>query len=166
MRALYLLRHAKSDRSDATLADFDRPLSERGRRDARRIGARFAARAAPELVLYSPARRTMETWEIVRGVLGTPARAAPREAIYLAPPETLLATIRGVEDAASPLLLIGHNPGVHMLALSLIGAPAGRLDAKYPTGGLATIVFEAERWADVGERTGSLESFVAPRDLA
>lgn len=165
LRKLYVLRHAKSDRPDGTLADFDRRLSERGRRDAQRIGAWLAAREPPGRVVCSPARRTVETWEIVRDVLASPVPAMLCEAIYLASPEALLATIRSTEETVSPLMLIGHNPGVHMLALSLIDAPEGHLRTKYPTGGLATIVLKAASWADVEKGSGSIEDFVAPRDL-
>lgn len=166
MRRVYLLRHAKSDWTDPHLADFDRPLSGRGRRDAARIGACLARREAPPgLVLCSSARRAAETWEIVGRDLGPPPRVALRGDLYLAAPEDLLAAVQGADAAASALILVGHNPGIHALALSLAAAPAGRLEEKYPTGGLAEFVFPADRWADVAAGAGALRGFVVPRDL-
>ncbi len=170
MRRLYLLRHAKSDWSDGILEDFDRPLSERGRRDAPLIGAYLAACAAsPGLVLCSSARRTVQTWDLIGRRLDGAPRCELREDLYLATPDRIIAAIRSVDEAADSMMLIGHNPGIHAAAVSLAAAGTDRLVSrmrlKYPTGALAVIDFETARWGDIGPRAGSLESFVRPKDL-
>ena len=149
MKRLCLLRHAKSDRSDPAAADFDRGLSPRGREAAPAIG-RYLRRQklVPDFVLCSSARRARETWELAEHALQADIQV----------PETV-----------GTALLVGHNPGFHVLALQLVGsgdaAARARLHAKYPTAALAVIDFEAPRWRDLAEGEGMLERFVAPRDL-
>lgn len=167
MRRLLLLRHAKSDRP-AGIPDLDRPLDDRGREAAPRMGAYLASEGLhPDLALISPARRTRETWEAVAAALGAvPSEIVPT--IYEAPPEALLAAIRARPDAAGTLILVGHNPGLETLADSLVaGGPRearDRMAKGFPTASLAVIVFEAEDWRAVG-RNGRLERFIRPKDL-
>ncbi len=166
-----LLRHAKSDWSAAGQPDHARPLAARGRKTAPAIG-RYMAREGliPAAVRVSNARRTRETWELVRAALGPAAPDAvydPR--IYDASPATLLGVIWEAGADAHPLLLVGHNPGLHELARRLTadarGNPNLALAAKFPTAALAVIDFPLERWSDVGAGRGRLERFVTPRSL-
>lgn len=170
MRTLYLLRHAKSDWSDAAAADIDRPLAARGRAAAPAVGAYMRAHGlAPSLVLCSPARRTRETWDLVAATLDAAPAVEFPDALYLASEVALLATARAAPDRHESVLLIGHNPGMQEFATSLSGAgkpkALRRVADKFPTGGLAVISFEAARWADVAPGRGRLERFVRPRDL-
>ena len=118
---LWLMRHAKSDWDDPTLADHARPLSRRGRRAAARLGGWLVAEGAhPDEVIASDARRTRETWARVAAAarpLGTAAlRLEPR--LYLAPPETMAEVLGGA--AGRGVLLIGHNPGIgHVIGTDL-----------------------------------------------
>ena len=163
-----LLRHAKSAWPDG-IADHDRPLAARGQEAAPRIGAYLAEEQLfPDLVLVSPARRTRETWDLVREKLGeAPARFDPR--IYEAPAARLLTIVQEVEDEARALLMIGHNPGFEDLARLLVGQgdryAFARLAQKYPTAGLAVIDFAVEAWREVSRRSGRLDRFVTPKAL-
>lgn len=168
MRRLMLLRHAKSAWPGGT-ADIDRPLAPRGREAAPRM-ARYIAEEVllPDLVLVSPARRTQETWELVRAAAGdAPVRTEPR--IYEAPPGRLLEVVQEVEPEVRTLLLIGHNPGFEGLARLLVGHgdryAFARLTQKYPTAGLAVIDCPVESWRDVEPRSGRLDRFVTPKTL-
>jgi phosphohistidine phosphatase len=168
MHQLLLLRHAKSSRDDPRLADRDRPLSSRGHRDA--AAMRTAMRdlgLAPDLVLVSPSRRTMETLEGLEPWDDAPL-IEPVEALYLANPEQLLAVLHEVTETVRSVLLIAHNPGLHELTLALAGsAPADverRVRAKFPTGALAEFTASA-LWGDIGRRTTSLVRFVTPAEL-
>jgi phosphohistidine phosphatase len=168
MRRLMLLRHAKSAWPDGT-SDSDRPLAARGKEAAPRMGAYLAdEQLFPDLALVSPARRTRETWDLVRAKLGdAPARFEPR--IYEAPAERLLTIVQEVERPVRTLLMIGHNPGFEDLARLLIGHgdryAFARLAEKYPTAGLAVIDFATESWRDVAPRSGRLDGFVTPKSL-
>ena len=167
MRRLMLLRHGKAT-PDAT-KDMDRPLAACGREAVPRIAAHLAAEQLfPDLALVSPARRARETWELVEPALG-PVRARFEPLIYEAPPERLLAVIRGVEPAIHTLLLVGHNPGFEDLARLLVGHgdryASARMAKKYPTAGLAVIDFDIEDWAAVKPGSGRLDRFVTPKSL-
>ena len=170
MRTLYLLRHAKSDWGEPGLDDFDRPLAARGRR-ARAAVAEWmnANECAPGFVLCSTARRAAETWSLVSEVLDTAPEVAMSEELYLASPQRLLDLAREIPDRHASAMMIGHNPGCHLLAAALAGeGPADLLDrlaAAYPTGALAGIDFDAASWTDVRPGAGRLDCFVRPRAL-
>lgn len=169
MRCLYLLRHAKSSWDDVSLADPDRPLAKRGREAAPRMAEWMKAEAvAPDLVLLSDARRVTETWDLVRSYLGSPP-ARTDNALYMAPPETMLAMLRGLDDAVENVMVIGHNPGLEQLALMLAGdekkKALKRLREKFPTAALAVLRFDVDGWSDIARGGARLERFVRPKDL-
>jgi phosphohistidine phosphatase len=122
MRQLLLLRHAKSSWDNKAMPDEDRPLSPRGRRAA--AAMRQAMRElglAPDMVMLSPSRRTRETLEALEPWDDAPL-IEPMEVLYLATVGQLLAVLRGVPETVRSVLLIGHNPGMHELAVRLVGA--------------------------------------------
>jgi phosphohistidine phosphatase len=161
MRRLMLLRHAKSHWPTG-VADRDRPLAARGREAAPVMGRYLADELLlPDLVLVSPAKRTVETWEMVAPMLPEkpPTQYEPR--IY--------EVVQEVEGDVRTLLLIGHNPGFEELAHLLTGHgdryAAARMSQKYPTCGLAVIDFATEHWYAVAAREGRLDRFVTPGSL-
>ncbi|GJE29234.1 SixA phosphatase family protein [Methylobacterium organophilum] len=170
MRRLILLRHAKSDHPPG-VADLDRPLDARGRRDGPRIGAVLAADGlVPAHVFVSPARRTQETWALVREHLGS-LEAETVPSIYEAAASRLLAAIHSAPDRAGSLMMIGHNPGFQKLGLSLAGTgepeALATLRDNLPTAAVAVIDFpEAESWEAVAPGTGRLVRLILPRTLA
>jgi phosphohistidine phosphatase len=162
-----LLRHAKSSWAEPGLRDHDRPLNERGRRAAMAMGAYLRTEGlVPELVLCSSARRTSETLALLE--LPGWVAIAVEHALYLAPPAAVLARLREVDDSVGRLMVIGHNPTMHALALELVGsgepAALARLAEKYPTGALAVLRVNGD-WADLDRRGGHLERFITPRAL-
>jgi len=168
MKTLTLLRHAKSGWDAPAARDFDRTLNARGRKAARAMGREMKRLGLDfDLVLASPAARVTETLtELAQGYGGAVATEFD-EHIYLASPETLVEIVRAADDAYARLLIVGHNPGMERLALLLAqeGALRDSIAAKYPTGALAELRFEAARWRDVTAGTGRLERFIRPRDL-
>jgi phosphohistidine phosphatase len=168
MKSLTLLRHAKSTWDDPVARDFDRPLNRRGRKAARRIGEEMRTLGLEfDAVLASPALRVRETLAEVEAGYGRPLAARWQDDVYLASAQTLVELVRGADDGARRLLLVGHNPGMECLALALSRKSRLREDVavKYPTGTLAELVFDVERWRDVGPGAGRLERFIRPRDL-
>ena len=154
MSRLYLLRHAKSSWKDASLDDHDRPLAPRGKRASKAIGRYLRDRdVTPELVLCSSAKRARQTLERL-GPAGLDARIEPE--LYGAGSNTLLARLREVPDEVASVMLIGHNPGMQQLALTLAG-----LDDKFPTAALATL--ECPAWSTLEH--AELIDYVRPRDL-
>ncbi len=142
---LLLLRHARAvtaqeDGSDAS--DRTRTLSPGGRVDAGALGERLRQRAlAPVQALVSPSLRTRETFELLRPFASAEPRSTFPDALYLATPRTLLAMLREREEARGSLMLVGHNPGLHELALLLTGGHE-LLQAGFPTCTLALLGFE------------------------
>lgn len=172
MKRLLLLRHAKSSWSDPRQADFDRPLNPRGRKACERLGPFLGAQVRPPaLVLCSPALRTRETWERIAPATGWDAPLRHARGVYAASTTALrelLSELGDAEDAAS-VLIIGHNPALQDLAVSLIGR--GRADLiekladKLPTGGLVEMEADIGAWADLRPGCARLLRFVTPRRL-
>lgn len=166
MHTLYLLRHAKSSWADPTISDPERPLATRGRRDAKRI-ARHMRRLGcePELVLCSSAVRTRETLELVRPVVGA-STVVLEDELYAASSDQLLARIHLVPDAVASVMVIGHNPGLHQLAVALASASdeLERLEEKFPTAALATLAV-ATSWSRLGPADATLSAYVVPKQL-
>jgi phosphohistidine phosphatase len=166
VHALYLLRHAKSSWADPTLADRERPLAQRGRRDAKRVAQHLRRLGCePELVLCSSAARTRETVELMRPALGG-STVMLEEELYAASADELLARIRLVPDPVASVMLIGHNPGLHQLALALASAgdELERLEAKFPTAALATLAF-SKSWSRLAPAEATLAAYVVPKQL-
>jgi phosphohistidine phosphatase len=161
-RRLYLLRHAKSSWDDPALADRERPLNERGRRAAVLVAGHLEReRIEPELIVCSPARRTLETLERVEGSLGDPLVELD-ERLYAADADELLDRLRELPDDVESVMLIGHNPGIHDLARLLTGSDD--LSRKFPTAALATLSFDAS-WPELSPATADLAGFVRPKQL-
>jgi phosphohistidine phosphatase len=119
----------------------------------------------PELVLCSSATRTRETLELLWPAVGG-STVMLEEELYAASVDELLARIRRVPDAVASVLLIGHNPGLHELALALAstGDELERLEAKFPTAALATLVLE-KNWSRLTPADATLAAYVVPKQL-
>jgi phosphohistidine phosphatase len=169
VKRLSVLRHAKSSWEEPNLDDFDRPLNERGRTAARRIGRELKQRKIGfDLCLASPAGRVRETLDGVAQGYGDfrfEVRFEPR--IYAATTEALLDLIRGISEEVESPLIVGHNPGLHELLLRLTssGDLRRRVEAKLPTAAFATIELPAKRWADVMAGTGKIVELILPKEI-
>jgi len=162
---LILIRHTKSDWDDPAVEDHDRPLNERGRLSAPRIGAFLAARGfVPDAVLCSTALRTRQTWDGIAAQLPGGLDPIYRRSLYLAEPETLLASIRDCDVAC--LAVVAHNPGIGALAGALARSrPAHPQFDLYPTGATLVLGFDGAHLADVMPGGGRVVDFVVPREL-
>ncbi|MEZ5856244.1 MAG: histidine phosphatase family protein [Hyphomicrobiaceae bacterium] len=170
MRTLTLFRHAKSSWDDPSLADFDRPLNPRGRKAAPAMGRHMRKLGLiPDLVLCSPAVRTRETARLALGELGVEPTTEFPEDIYEATAETLLARLQKVPKKHRHVLLIGHNPGLHDLALGLLANPpagaSGDLAIKMPTAALTVLACDITKWSDLTWHSAKLEHYQTPRRL-
>jgi phosphohistidine phosphatase len=174
MRRLLLLRHAKTESDAPSGRDVDRRLDDRGRDDAATIGAWLRAHPPlPGLICVSTAVRAAQTWQLVAAELTgvTPAPVvAHLDELYGAGPAELLAVIRATAGQdPERLMLVGHNPGLHEVALGLIGrgdaASRSALDKNLPTSGVVVIEFPIEDWDDIAFRGGRLVDFVTPKIL-
>jgi phosphohistidine phosphatase len=166
---LIVLRHAKANHP-ADFGDHDRPLSEQGRRACREIGWYIRdGGLVPDMAIVSTARRAQETWHLVRSASDVDVVWRSDHRVYEASPATLLAVIRETAAEIRSLLVVGHNPGLRDLAISLIStaepsALAGP-DNKLPTAGLVAIEFKCQNWRDVSLGSGEVEHFASPKSL-
>jgi len=171
MRTLILLRHAKSRWTDPSVGDHERPLTKRGIKAASRMGRYIADnKLIPDLILCSDAVRTRATLKLVAEAVGEQLPpTCITEDLYLASPDTILSMIASQPYVRRRIMVIGHNPGLHMLALTLpVNGETGDiadLAIKYPTAALAEISFDTDTWDDIQPATGTLKRFIVPRNL-
>lgn len=164
---LLLFRHAKSARPEG-VDDYDRPLAERGRKDAAFMGGLMAREdLVPDLALVSPALRTRETWALARRAFAAGIPERFDTSLYDSTPERLVNALRAAGTEAKVIVLVGHNPEMEETAALLCGDgevdAMARLDAKFPTAALAVIDFPVANWADITPENGYLERFVTPQ---
>ena len=168
MHRLHLLRHAKSG-LDEGLEDHERSLTRRGREAARWVGESLpAALGALDLVLCSTSLRTRETAELALAGFALRPRVLHQDALYLAGCAALLRHLRGIDEGAGAVLVIGHNPGLHELALALASPDSPRYRAlaagKFPTTARASFAIEVP-WARLGQSPHALTDYVTAKSL-
>ncbi|TDT43132.1 phosphohistidine phosphatase [Halospina denitrificans] len=146
-RILVLIRHAKSSWDDPNMRDFDRPINERGQRDAPDMGARLAARGQrPDRFYCSSARRARETALILAQAVGYPEADLEAESgLYMADDTQLLERIRRFPDSAGEVWLVGHNPDITELVNRLAGFQTHDL----PTCAVVRMAFDVGHWKDI-----------------
>ncbi|MFD3542725.1 SixA phosphatase family protein [Streptomyces sp. NPDC058662] len=166
-RRIALLRHAKADWPE--VSDHDRPLAERGRKDAPAVGLKLAETGiAFDLALCSTAARTRETWKLAVQELPHRPRTSYEERLYEASPGELVALLNETSDEVADLLVIGHNPGMHALADGLSGQAEGDTLARmtrsgFPTAALAVVSFTGS-WKSLQLGAGTLVDFWTPKE--
>lgn len=168
MNTLHLLRHAKSS-AKAAIDDHERPLSRRGREAARRIGKHLSARgAAFDVALCSSARRTRETLDLLLTGFSPRPRCVIEGGLYLAGLDRLLARLRRLDPGDANVLLVGHNPGLHELAVGLADSSSPDFDklgsGKFPTGAYASFDVATD-WSALGYSPHRLIFYVTPKSL-
>ena len=166
MRRLILIRHAKSSWDDPQIDDHARPLNDRGRCDAPRIGRWLAEKGhVPDEVLCSDAVRAHETWDLISGALpGAPVDLHLLPELYHAGPREMIAALHRARGRA--VAMIGHNPTVGEVARRLAAtAPTHSKFGQYPTAATLVLDFRTDDWRGVLPGTGTLVDFVVPKDL-
>ncbi|WP_350348753.1 histidine phosphatase family protein [Agromyces sp. G08B096] len=161
MKTLLVVRHAKSDWGHPGLDDHDRPLNDRGLRDAPRMGERLAARGlVPDVIRSSTALRARTTAALLAEALGRDPGSVELDAsMYATGAAHLLEVIRGLDDAAGTAMLVGHNPESSALVVRLTGE-----FAELPTCAVAEIRLPVDHWADASADAAELVRVDTPKD--
>jgi phosphohistidine phosphatase len=164
MKTLYLIRHAKSSWDYPELEDFERPLSTRGRESALLMGTILKKlKAAPDLVISSPANRTAMTARMLADAIHYPLdKIQYSETLYLADEEALIQIIKNMNDSVKRAMLIGHNPGLTGLANTITDQPIDNI----PTGGVCCMDFKIASWKEIREHGGKLRFLEFPKKHA
>ena len=163
MKTLLILRHAKSSWSDSALDDHDRPLNDRGERDAPRMGELLRQRRlTPDLIISSDAVRARMTAQAVAEAAGYAGEIRLEPLLYHAAPDDIVVVLRTVpEPNAATVMVVGHNPGLEALVGQLTGE---RHDL--PTAALAQIDLPIDSWRDLdGSTRGTLVDVWRPKEL-
>jgi phosphohistidine phosphatase len=153
MKELLILRHAKSSWSNPSLADIDRPLNKRGKRDAPRIGALLRDQdLVPDLILCSPAVRAKKTAQAVSNESGYEGEIEFHDDLYPGDTSTYLEILASSPDEIDRAMIVGHNPGLEEFLDALTGE-----SARLPTSALAQIRLPIHDWAEINQLpTGNL----------
>jgi phosphohistidine phosphatase len=166
MKRLILVRHAKSSWSNSDISDKDRPLNDRGRDAATKVGAWLAAEGLqPDQVISSSAKRCRETWDGISPALADVADVQFEDFLYLASEQEMLSVL--TTASGDCVLMLGHMPGLGDFARELRRdpPPMHEMFGKYPTGAVTVLDFRIDDWADVQAATGVFHSYVTPREL-
>jgi phosphohistidine phosphatase len=161
MKNLFLLRHAKSSWDNAALGDFDRPLSKRGISNAIQLSKYIQKHSISfDLVLSSTSERTQSTLDLVLSSLDPIPKSNLKECIYHASASNLIQLITEQDDEINNLLIIGHNPGLHILTETLTNESI----VKFPTCAFAKIT-NFNHWKDIDAGILTLEWLITPKEL-
>ena len=162
MKRLTMLRHAKSSWKDLSLADADRPLTKRGKRNAPEMGERFARQYSDDdvVVVSSTARRARTTARLFAEAAGiSKENIRSDDRVYQADAKGLLTIVRGFDDQWGHVVLVGHNPAF----TDFINSATKHFIENLPTAGLAVLQYPVERWADVATEPAVLAELAVPR---
>lgn len=155
------MRHAKSSWSETGLADIERPLNERGLSTAPFMGKLIHAKGfEPDVILTSTAVRARHTASLVKeaGTLRGVLQFEPR--IYEASPQTLRQVVSEIDDRSASAMFVGHNPGIE----GFIRFLTDRLEPM-PTAALAVIELNIDKWSEIRDGRGELQTVYRPKDL-
>ena len=149
MKTLLLLRHAKSSWKDTALDDHERPLNKRGKKDAPRMGRLLRDEALiPDLIIASSARRCRRTAEEVIRHSGYRGETRLSSELYEADGNKLREFISRLDDSATRVMLIAHNPGMEQLLDSFFEG-----HTPLPTSAMAQLDVPVNGWGEISSDT-------------
>ncbi len=162
MKQLVLIRHAKSEESNAGTKDFDRSLNPRGFSDAPKMGLRLRELSeAPQFVISSPAERARLTAQFILEQVGFDGDHIQwEEEVYEASARVLMNIVNGISEEYDTVWMFGHNPGFTYLAEYLTSEAIGNI----PTCGVYAMTFEVATWAEVSQHTAVKKFYIYPKD--
>jgi phosphohistidine phosphatase len=162
MKSLLLLRHAKSSWSDPGLADIDRPLNKRGKRDAPRMGTWMREMdLVPDLILSSPAKRARRTAEAVCDASGFNGGIEVVRDFYPGDPETFIEFLATIPEEVARVMIVAHNPGLEELVDELCGE-----SVRLPTAALVQISLPLDSWQEFDDEVeGKLENLWRVKEI-
>lgn len=159
MKKLYLVRHAKSDWSNPSLDDFDRPLNQRGKKNAPFMGKVLKKKKIkPDLIISSPAYRARETARKIAKKIRYLDEIMYNEHLYEASLKEILEIVTFIEDEYDEVFIVGHNPGLNTLAFYLVD-----FNENIPTSGILEIEFNSQTWREINKKNAKLVSFEYPK---
>lgn len=161
MKSLYIIRHAKSDKNNPSLDDFERPLNGRGQKNALFMGKKLAeSNIHPDLIISSPAVRAKTTAEaIAEKVDYAKSTIVYEESLYLADKDDITKIVKKISAAKNTVFLVGHNPGITEFAEYISGCDIGNI----PTCGIFCVTLKKDDWKSIGSGSAEYVSFMFPK---
>lgn len=161
MKRIYIVRHAKSSWANMQLSDWERPLNNRGKRDAPVMANHCKSKGyIPELLISSDARRASDTAKVFCSALEIDkANFTHDSSLYHAPEDTYLSVCYGIDDSINSVMLFGHNPGITYLANSVTDDYIDNV----PTCGVLIIDASIDNWTDLDFSNCKLIDFLYPK---
>ncbi len=170
MKRLLIMRHGKSNANKPGQEDIKRALSAKGHSAILEVANWMLNNSIlPEIVLISKAQRTSETWQLIKNVIGKKPIIHSQEALYLAGANEILAQLSKINNNHNTALLIGHNPGLDILAQTLTGkgsngAAAKNLQKGFPTAAMAIFKLKGNSWQNLTSDGAELLTFLLPSE--
>jgi phosphohistidine phosphatase len=163
MKTLFVVRHAKSSWDDTGIADFDRPLNDRGKKDAPRMAKRLKEKKIhPSLMLTSPANRALTTCKRMAEILGYAADKIKTDRhLYHASDEEILSVIGNLKDTYDSVMIFGHHPGLTEFVNTILHE--SHYIEHIPTCGIVAITLDINSWSAVKNTEGKLLFFDFPK---
>ena len=161
MKTLLIMRHAKSSWKEQELPDHDRPLKKRGRKDINNMAKILKKKTlVPDLILSSTAVRAKDTANLMAEKMNFKGDIEFVENFYMAEPETYIQKIASVPAKIETLMIVGHNPGLEGLVMTL-----GEKITSLPTGSIAKIYLFIDKWSELTmETSGEINHLWLPED--
>lgn len=160
VKKLYLVRHAEA--ANSTASDFQRPLTAEGERVARHLGKWVdAEEIVVDQIIASTALRAKTTAELVNESLGKSSIKDDAE-LYEASVRTFLRSVNSISEECANAMMVAHNPAITYLAEYLTGQPVVNMEP----GSMVIITFSDFEWSAVGEKTGTLDRYISPREIS
>ena len=161
-KILYLVRHAKSSWSDASLHDRERPLNRRGRKSAPDMGGRLAEQGhRPDLIISSPARRAFSTAKKIAKALDfDKSEIVTDEDLYFSGTGSMVSMLEKLDDRYQGVMIVGHNPAMTSLMNTLGEVPVDNM----PTCAIAVIAFDMASWSELNTTSGNLLAYDFPKN--
>lgn len=160
MKTLYIVRHAKASKEPGFESDHERPLTERGKTDAKLVAQTLRKEKwVPSFCVASTAKRAQKTARIFHEEWGISQKLELESSIYEASVSDLIHVVRSLPEKENKVAIFGHNPGF----TGLIGALSQHFIEHLPTSGVAIVEFKIDTWKLVGSQPGKLVRFVHPK---
>ncbi len=158
MKKLFIVRHTQKEDDSTNIDDYDKELTLKGQEDARMMAQKLLEKNCKiDLIVSSPAERTKKTAEIFADVVGYKKSIMFNEVLYMAFVNELLETISYTFDSVENMVLIGHNPSLTALAITLVG-----FKEKFQMGGIMEIDFDCNSWIEISKENAKLVSYTHP----
>jgi phosphohistidine phosphatase len=161
MKKILIMRHAKSDWGDSSLSDMQRPLNERGKRDAPQMGLELKNRnLIPDIIISSPAVRAAETARAVAKKSGFSGEIVFEEGFYHGHLDTIMETLQKLPETCNNVMIFGHNPTWETLV--------SRLSGKYhemPTAAVAVLICKGKTWKELSFSNCKLDFILTPKEI-